>query len=425
MNDSHAIFGPTSGEMPRPTARLQSGSVMVEEVTAWLMERALAGCTLSGLLEGAFDRLKAAGLPVARANVGLTTLHPLFESLTFTWGPEEGLSEEHFAHGTGLSNAEWQRSPYYWLIDKGLPAMRRRLDGPEAMLDFPVLNDLAELGFTDYLAWLSPFDKERVDGVVGSFATARPGGFSDGELGALRRVQDALSVALKVVMREQLARNVLCAYLGEAAAGRVLDGQIRRGDGQRIEAAIWYADLRGSTELAERMEPADFLATLDTYFEATAGAVMAEGGQVLLLIGDAVLAIFPVEHGGAEAACRRALAAAERALDDVETLNSERGSIGQPVLRFGLGLHLGGLLLGNIGTRERLEFTAVGPAVNLAARLEEFTKSCGHPVVASRDFAAAAAEGRWQSLGRQSLRSLAEPVEVLALTDAGPTQKAS
>jgi adenylate cyclase len=405
-----------SAALPRTAGGpAQDRQVLIGEVSAWLMEQALNGCELEGLLDGTFNRIAAAGLPVARANIGLTTLHPLFESLTFTWSPEGGLREERFTHGSGQSTPEWHRSPYYWLIEKSLPGMRRRLAGPEALLDFPLLADLAERGFTDYLAWLNPFDKQKVDGVVGSFTTTRAGGFTEGEIAALKLIQDALSVALKVVMREQLARNVLCAYLGEAAATRVLDGQIRRGDAQRIEAAIWYSDLRGSTELAESMRPSEFLATLDVYFEATAGAVMARGGQVLLLIGDAVLAIFPVEDGGPEAACRHALAAGHKALADVEALNRERAADGKPVLRFGLGLHLGGFLFGNIGTSERLEFTAVGPAVNAAARLEELSKGGDGPVIASREFATTAGEGEWRDLGPQRLRGLAEPVEVVAL----------
>jgi adenylate cyclase len=373
---------------------------------------------MEGLLAGTFQRMMALGLPIARANVGMTTLHPLFETLAFTWTPDAGLEGDRFEHGEGLASPDWQRSPYAWLIARRLPRMRRRLAGSHAMVDFKLLEDLAGQGYTDYSAWLHAFDKTKDDGVVGSFCTARPQGFSDPDLAAMSRIQDALAVALKVLMREQLARNVLGAYLGEAAASRVLAGQIRRGDGQRIEAAIWYADLRGSTELADKSEPERFLETLDVYFEATAGAVMAEGGQVLLLIGDAVLAIFPVGDGSGEGraeACGRALAAARRAFSEIDRLNAERVGTDATQLRFGLGLHVGELLFGNIGTRERLEFTAVGPAVNCAARLEEFAKQADRPAVASRAFADLVPDSAWSDLGTQTLRGLSMPLAVVAL----------
>jgi adenylate cyclase len=396
-----------------PLARRRE--VLVDDVTDWVMNSALTGCTLEDLLVGSFDRLLAAGLPVTRANVGLTTLHPLFESITYVWTPDGGLKEERFAHGSGTTNEDWKASPLYWLVSRRIGLMRRRLQGPEAMIDFPLLRDLAGRGYTDYVAWMAGFAGDKEDGAVGSFATDRPGGFTEGEVAALKRVQQRLAVALKVVMREQLAANVLSAYLGEAAADRVLNGQIRRGDGQRIQAAIWYSDLRGSTELAERVAPETYLETLDAYFEATAGAVMAEGGQVLLLIGDAVLAIFPVEAEGPAGACRKALCAATRALDDMAVLNLRRDTVHAPTLRFGLGLHVGELLFGNIGTRDRLEFTAVGPAVNVAARLEELSKELDSPVIASRAFALNAPDGGWRPLGARALRGIAEPVDIVCL----------
>ena len=409
--------------LPPETAAASRRDILIDEVTDWLMEQALKGSTLEDLLTGALDGMIAAGLPIARANIGLRTLHPLFETLTYTWTAESGLVEEHFLHGNDKVSEQWRLSPLRWLVDRGVPYLRRRLAGPEAMLDFPLLEELAERGFTDYFGWLSIFDEERHDGAVGSFATTRLSGFTEMQVAALQRIQSRLAVALKVVMREQLARNVLSAYLGEAAAEKVLDGQIQRGDGEALQAAIWYSDLRGSTELAERLDPEDFLATLDTYFDATAGAVIAEGGQVLLLIGDAVLAIFPVEEGGASDACRRALAATRRAQADMATINLSRSAEGAAPLRFGLGLHVGELLFGNIGTRERLEFTAVGRAVNVAARLEELCKTLDRPVLASADFATLLPSEAWEGFGARTLRGLDDPVEVAALAVEPPLER--
>ena len=409
--------------LPPDTAAVSRRDILIDEVTDWLMEQALKGSTLEDLLIGTLEGMIAAGLPIARANIGLRTLHPLFETLTYTWTAKSGLVEELFPHGNDETSEDWRLSPLRWLVDHRVPILRRRLAGPEAMLDFPLMEELAERGFTDYFGWLSIFDEDRHDGAVGSFATDRPGGFSEPQIAALRRIQARLAVALKVVMREQLAQNVLSAYLGEAAAGRVLDGQIKRGDGQTLQAAIWYSDLRGSTELAERLDAEAFLATLDTYFDATAGAVIAEGGQVLLLIGDAVLAIFPVEDGGAADACARALTATFRAHADMAEINRRRAAEGAPPLRFGLGLHVGELLFGNIGTRERLEFTAVGRAVNVAARLEEACKTLDRPVLASADFARLLPSEAWEGLGARAMRGLIDPVEVAALAIEHPCER--
>ena len=398
--------------------------VLLDEITDWLMRRALDGSTFEDLLTGAFDGMIAAGLPIARAYVGMTTLHPLVETISYMWQPDSGLLEERYGHGQGDTNDAWLNSPLHWLVKRRIPVMRRRLTGPEALLDFPLFEELSADGLTDYLGWLTIFDRTRSEaelGAVGSFATARQGGFTEPQIAALGRVQASLAVALKVTAREQITENVLSAYLGEAAAEQVLNGQIQRGDGQHVQAAIWYSDLRGSTALAEKLDAETFLEALDIYFEATAGAVMAEGGQVLLLIGDAVLAIFPVEAGDMAGACAQALRANERARRDMAAINAQREAAKAPPLQFGLGLHIGELLFGNIGTRERLQFTAVGRAVNVAARLEELTKTLGHPVLASADFARLSPDRAWEALGTRSLRGLTTSVGVSALRlDAAP-----
>lgn len=398
--------------------------VLLDEITDWLMRRALDGSTFEDLLTGAFDGMIAAGLPIARAYVGMTTLHPLVETISYMWQPDSGLLEERYGHGQGDTNDAWLNSPLHWLVKRRIPVMRRRLTGPEALLDFPLFEELSADGLTDYLGWLTIFDRTRSEaelGAVGSFATARQGGFTEPQIAALGRVQASLAVSLKVTAREQITENVLSAYLGEAAAEQVLNGQIQRGDGQHVQAAIWYSDLRGSTALAEKLDAETFLEALDIYFEATAGAVMAEGGQVLLLIGDAVLAIFPVEAGDMAGACAQALRATERARRDMAAINAQREAAKAPPLQFGLGLHIGELLFGNIGTRERLQFTAVGRAVNVAARLEELTKTLGHPVLASADFARLSPDRAWEALGTRSLRGLTTSVGVSALRlDAAP-----
>jgi adenylate cyclase len=205
------------------------------------------------------------------------------------------------------------------------------------------------------------------------------------------------------------AANILDAYLGRQAGEKVLQGRIRRGDAERIHAVIWFCDLRDSTPLADAMGPEAFLALLNEYFECVLGPVLERDGHVLRFIGDAALAIFPVGSDPADAATR-AVEAAREALTRMEKLNSNR----QTPLRFGIGLHLGDVLYGNIGTRERIEFTVIGAAANEAARIEALCKTLGAPLVVSEQVARHTRHA-WRSLGSQALRGVEKPVELLTL----------
>ena len=296
-----------------PVAEAAPEAALIDEVADWLMERALVESSLTEIAEGCFLRLHAAGIPLSRSHIAFRTLHPLYGAVGVTWTPSNGIVMQHYAD-PDETNEAWRQSPGYHLIRTRLPFLRRRLTGPEAQLDFPVLEDFREQGASDYLAYLFIFDETQETGVWGSWLCDRPSGFSEAELRALQRIQRRLAVALKVTIKEQIARNVVTTYLGPGAGERVLRGQIRRGDGERLHAAIWMSDLRDSTALAAALPPEEFLALLNGYFECTAGAVLARGGEVLLLIGDAVLAIFPLpQAGGAAQACQAALEAARDA----------------------------------------------------------------------------------------------------------------
>ena len=316
--------------MPRPPAPTPDStlpdSTLIDEVADWLMERALTESTVEEIVEGCFLRLHAAGIPLMRAHVAFRTLHPLHDAVGLSWTPGEGLTERRFQREDS-SEQVWQESPPQHLIRTGTPFLRRRLTGPEALLDFPVLREFRDQGGTDYLIYLSAFDRAHTSGFWGSWLAGRDGGFSEGDIRALRRIQQRLAVALKVTIKDQIARNVVATYLGPDAGERVLMGQIRRGDGETIDAAIWMSDLRDSTKLAGSVPPEDYLALLNSYFECTAGAVLANGGEVLLLIGDAVLAIFPVQAGEA-AACDAALQAAQDAQARLAALNETRKAAG-------------------------------------------------------------------------------------------------
>ncbi len=405
---------------------------LVNDVADWLMTEALGSTRADTLLEQCALRLNAAGIPLWRANIAFRILHPLYQGVSHIWYRETGLEPiQTFAETGADSNEDWKRSPGFYVVEHELPFLRRRLTGPDAQLDFPLLEEFRDKGATDYLVWTisftdSNFDESHKDGMIGSWATDRPGGFSDADIQALLRIQQRLAVACKMTIRDQITHNVLGAYLGPDAGERVLKGQIKLGDGETTHAVIWFSDLRESTKFADTMEPADFLHLVNSYFACTAGAVVANKGQVLRFVGDAVLGIFPIRDDGLseQEACAHALNAAAEAERRLATLNKERRADGKPPLEFGLGLHLGDVMYGNIGIPERIEFSVIGPAANETARLENLSKAVGHRVLLSDRFAAALDRG-FLSLGRHQLRGVDGTMEVFTLDTSADRQDAA
>ena len=331
---------------------VSTGTSLTHTVADWLMSQALTGGQgVDRIVEGCCARLSAAGIPIWGANISFRTLHPLFRAMSVTWMRDAGVASTGFGH-QGEERGNRRPSPINRLITTRVPVLRRRLTGPETLYDFPILDELRDKGATDYLAFVVPFNEDWSDG---SWATDRPSGFSDGDIRELLRIQQRLAVACKVKIKDEIARNIVDAYLGHKAGSRVIAGRIKRGDAETIHAAIWYSDLRNSTGFAESLPPARYLSLLDDYFQCTAGAVMDEGGEVLLLLGDAVLSIFSIdeaEPAAASAACEaamRAVAEAERRLAEVNHARTDGLT-----LDFGIGLHVGDLTFGNIGVPARL-----------------------------------------------------------------------
>ncbi len=417
--------------MTRQDTSIGVGGGLIDAVADWLVSKALEGSTVETLLEGCCARLRAAGIPLWRTSLGFRTLHPLFASITLVWRRgEEQLEQTGQEHSTAESSEAWHQSPFFHMLTTGIPFLRRQLTGPEALLDFPVLQDLRDQGGTDYLAYAVEFggsDAERRNGIVVSWTCDRPGGFSESDIQALLRVQRRLAVACKVTIGDQVTGNILTAYLGPDAGRHVLAGQIRLGDGETIYAVIWFSDLRNSTGMADTLPAEDYLKVVNDYFDCTAGAVLANKGEVLRFIGDAVLAIFPIRKSGntPRRACAQALAAAREAEGRLAELNRARAEAGKGPLNFGIGLHLGDVMFGNIGVPERLEFSVIGPAANEVARLEDLTKTLGRRVLVSGEFARHLTLD-WESLGRHGLRGVGDPIEVFAPRQAmAPRAKAA
>ena len=356
-------------------------------------------------------RLVDLGLPLHRVAVFVRTLHPNVAGRAFIWHQPQDLVEIVTAEVGIQKTEQWQRSPVRVVFDEHVE-IRKRIEGRDGPLEFPILDDLRKEGCTDFFAAPMRFTNGEVHGA--SFVTRRKGGFTDAELGALRRLMLPFSRVAEIYAWRRTARNILEAYLGQQTGEKVLAGKIRRGDGEDIRAVIWFCDLRDSTPIADSMSRSEFLGVLNEFFECILGPVLEHRGEVLRFIGDAALAIFPIPGEGELAeraeASRRAVQAAQAAIDRMAAFNAKR----ERKLNFGIGLHLGHVMYGNIGTPTRIEFTVIGAAANEAARIEGFCKTLGVPLVLSEPVARHV-QGS-VSLGSHRLRGVEEPMELFTLT---------
>jgi len=402
--------------MTEQIVHTSSMPALVTDVSEWLADRALKGAKFGEILEGCAKRLHAIGIPVWRLHIAYETLHPLFEGMGGTWRRQGGLELEEYERIDGGENiSQWAQSPLKYMIDNDLPFLRRQLVGDEALVDFPILEEFREGGATEWIGFIVAFDENSESGMIGSWATDRNGGFSDAQLQALLFIQKPLAVAIKMAITDQIAENVVHTYLGRNAGKRVMSGQIKRGDGETIPSAILLSDLRGSTRMAETMDRETYIHTLNDYFAAVGESVLENDGEILDFIGDAILAIFPVDEEGETQAetCQQALAAAKDAAKRVTALNKKRNETGEEPLVFGVGLHLGEVMFGNIGTRDRLTFSVIGSSVNEVARLEGLTKELNAPIVASSLFAEQF-DADWKVLGDYELRGVGKKMTVVA-----------
>jgi adenylate cyclase len=388
-----------------------ASTVLGSTISEWLAEEALSDSEPAVLYAGLCQRLRGIGMPILRGQVAFRILHPLYTASTITWTAAKGAVIGLFRLGDD-GQERFRRSPLAHALAHHLPVLRRRLTGDTALLDFPDLEEFRAMGGTDYVMFLVAFERPGHRGVICSWLADRADGFTDSEIMQLRRIARELGISMKSRIERSVAQNIAHAYLGKHAGEAVLNGLIRRGDGEKITAALWYSDLRQSTALADRLSAEAFLSLLGRYFEMTAAAVLANGGEVVSLIGDAVLGMFRVEESPQEA-CRRALAAAHEAR---HRLAATDPAAGLP-LDFGIALHLGQVIHGNVGVPERLQFTVVGSAVNEVVRVQDLTKQLDCPLLATAPFAAAVA-GPWRPVGEHVLRGLETPTPILAIDGA-------
>lgn len=379
------------------------------EIAGWLIAEGRLLDSLQDLVGALALRLVDAGLPIGRLSVFARTLHPqIFVEEALWLRGAETASRKMRTHGV-RDQDDYAGSPIEAMVETQRP-YRHRLTDLEPGRHHDLLLEQAALGLTDYYGQLLSFSK----GPGGLFiiCSDHPDGFSEIDLAKIDALARILTPVVEVMALHAIGTALLDTYLGHRSGERVMDGQIQRGDGEEIEAALWLSDLRDFTALTENLPVNALLGMLNIYFEHVDRAASAHGGEILSFIGDAMLIVFPVDAPGREGdACRAALDTAKEAFHSLGALNDRRRLSGDPEIRFGVGLHLGRVIYGNVGAPARMDFTVMGSAVNRTARLEALTKSVGTPLLMSRRFAEAS-DARVSSHGRHAVKGIADPIEV-------------
>jgi adenylate cyclase len=394
-----------------------SAATRAVEIREWLLEDGRRALTMKAMLLGALAALKRAGITIDRMWAGTRLLHPQAAAFVWIWESERAeriveleLSYARFAALDKLDSPTKR-------IRLGAPFIRARLDPAGAPLEIDDLESLRLRGYTDFFALPLRFRGE----FAGAFtwATRAPGGFAEDDLEVFTRVLPVLSLVFEPLARELAMSALLCAYLGRNAGSKVLSGQVRRGDGQTIRAAIWFSDLRGFTKMSDTLDQSALLSLLSDTFEVIVERLADQGGEVLKFIGDGVLAIFAEdptiddERERAAQACHAARRATRDVFARLSEVHAQRQTAGLPVAPIGVGLHYGDVMYGNIGAPGRLDFTVIGKAVNIAARVEGQCSRLAHRVLTSKTFAGLCGD-ETIAIETVALKGIAEPVELYA-----------
>ena len=392
------------------------------EIADWIVAQGLRGSNELELLDGFCERLNRCGAALIRAQIARHTLHPIFGAYASQWRAGKGVSQESFARGSDL-NENWKRSPFAHMIENHLPEYRMALEQTNEPLPFPILDELRGDGATEYVAFILPWGKadgfETEEGYASSWATNVPGGFSDEHMDLLRKLIGPFGLAIKTAGMLKMGGSLVETYLGRDAGWRVLHGEIQRGSMEVIDAVLWNCDIRGFTAAADWMPWNELITMLNDYLECIARPVEDGGGQILKFMGDGFIATFDLCDLDEAKVCRAAIDGVKNVQSALADLNASRASTGQPVFEVDIALHQGELMYGNIGSRDRLDFTVVGPAVTEVSRMEALCSELGVPVLVSRKLYDLAESSGMQaglkSMGLHELRGVREPQELFTL----------
>jgi adenylate cyclase len=388
----------------------------------WLTSQGLTGLPENELLRGFCERCRAEGLELSRGLVFIDTLHPIYEGRGFRWTDRPTNESDVFEYGStadGDPAKSWRRSVFFHLLEHGHDEIQIDL-GECDKLNFSQIDELAEKGHRHFVAFVHRFGETgalgQMDCLYSYWTTRRPDGFAEGQLAALRDLVPLLGLTIKSAQQVDIVRTLGRVYLGRDASEQVLRGRIFRGVTERISAVLWFSDLRGSTGISESIGPDEIIPFLNDYAQAVIDAIHDAGGDVLKLIGDGVLAIFTGDDMAL--ASRAALRAEHLFRNNVALLNARRNGAGRPTTSAYIGLHVGEVFYGNIGSEDRLDFTVVGPAVNEVSRIASMSRSVDRELVASSEFHAALDEdGRRYlvSTGRFALRGIGRAQDLYTL----------
>jgi len=384
----------------------------IRAIADWLIDGARSAPLPQQVLSQLCERLVACGIPLWRVAVFVNTLHPQILGRRFIWRPEADVEISEGGFGL-LDTPEFLENPVARVYATGR-AIRRRLADPDCTIDFPILQELRAQGVTDYLASPLFFTDGSIQLVT--CTTRQPGGFTDAQIAGIEAVITPLARVAEIRAWRRTASTLLDTYVGHDAGERILAGRIRRGDIEEIHAAIWLSDMRGFTALSDRQPPRVLIDLLNRYFDCQVPVILEHGAEVLKFMGDGLLAIFTIA-GDEPEVCKRALAAARLTQANVAALASEA----MPGLRFGLALHIGDVLYGNIGSGNRLDFTCIGPAVNFAQRIEKLAGELGRGVLASGEFAEHC-RGEFTALGEFTLAGFSAAQQIFGLEDEIPVR---
>jgi adenylate cyclase len=384
----------------------------LQNISTWLIDGARSAPTPVALMKETCERLVAAGVPLWRAGAFVQTLHPDVFGRSFIWrdGAEVVVNTANFDLP---ESPEFTRNPLAILYASG-HEVRYHLDDPESRR-FPFFDDMRAEGVTDYIAIPLRFTDGSIHAT--SWSSRHPDGFTDAQLDALRAMMVPFARLGEIFALRRTAATLLDTYVGNRAGERILAGQIRRGHAETMQVAIWLSDLRGFTALSDRLPPEIIVDVLNQYFDCQVPAIRKHGGEILKFMGDGLLAVFPIakDNGNVGEVCGRVLMAAREARASVDAMHYPSGEAVER-FRFGVALHVGDILFGNIGGSSRLDFTCIGPAVNLAARLEKIAGRLKRTVVASAGFAGICSNN-WLDLGEFPIAGFSRAQRVFGLRE--------
>ena len=386
----------------------------LESVATWLYTEGRFIADPMTMTEVLMEKLDAAGARIDRLRISCGTLHPQLVAVGLSWTREDGARFWSGAHGVQQTDA-YIGSPIQHVHQHATP-LRQRIDPRPQEDEHPIWQELRSTGIRDYLAMPMVFADRTVN--VMTVSTREPEGFSDDDVARLLALTNLLTPHMELLVMRRTVLGLLDTFVGKRISERILQGQVKRGDGEKISAAFWYSDLRGFTALSETQPVDQMLRLLNDYYEYCAAAAAARGGEILQFIGDAILIVFEIKDPArTDEVCAAALDAAVDAFDTIAVVNNRRRRAGQPIIEFGLGLHLGTVTHANVGAPNRLAFNVVGPAVNMTARIQGMTKELQIPLLMSQDFAQRVTLPV-ESVGRHDLRGIARSQELFRLSES-------